>query len=101
MGWVQAWNKNVLPYLTAGASFAHVGLTYKNEGGDYYVNTTTHPGWLLGLGVELAFTKHWSLRSEYYFANYGKVFNLDIPTVYGLNDPNGNAKVNLKSNNIC
>ena len=100
LGWAQGRNKNILPYFTAGASFSHAGLTYQNEGGDYYSNTTTHPGWLIGVGVELAFTEHWSLRSEYYFADYGKVANLDIPTVYGLNDPNGNANVNLKSNNI-
>jgi len=100
LGWVQDWNKHILPYLTAGASFANVGLTYQNEGGDYYSTTTTKPGWLIGVGVEWAFTKHWSLRSEYSFVDYGKAVNLEIPTVYGLNDPNGNAKVNLKSNNI-
>ncbi|MFN7097366.1 MAG: outer membrane protein [Gammaproteobacteria bacterium] len=100
LGWAQHWNKNFLPYVTAGASFAHVGLTYQNEGGDYYSTTTTSPGWLIGAGVEWAFMKHWSLRAEYYFADYGKVVNLEIPTIYGLNDPNGNANVNLSSNNF-
>lgn len=100
LGWAQHWNKNILPYVTAGASFAHAGLTYQNEGGDYYSNTTTTPGWLIGAGIEWAFAKHWSLRSEYSFVDYGKVVNLGIPTVYGLNDSNGNANVNLRSNNI-
>jgi outer membrane immunogenic protein len=100
LGWAQDWNKNILPYLTTGASFAHVGLAYKNEGGDDYSHSTTHIGWLIGAGIEWAFMEHWSLRTEYNFVDYGKVINLGIPTVYGLNDPNGNASVNLRSNNI-
>lgn len=101
LGWAQHWNQNILPYFTAGASFANVGLTYQNEGGDYYSTSTFKPGWLIGAGVEWAFAKHWSLRTEYNFVDYGKVINLGIPTVYGLNDPNGNGNVNLRSNNIA
>ena len=79
------WNKNTfLPYLTAGASFANLGLTYKNEGGDYYSNTTTQAGWLIGAGIEWAFMQHWSLRAEYYYVDYGNAINLNIPSVYGL-----------------
>lgn len=37
MGRALNWGKNsVFPYLTAGASFADLGLTYKNEGRDDY-----------------------------------------------------------------
>jgi outer membrane immunogenic protein len=96
------WNKNnFLPYVTAGASLANLGLTYKNEGGDYYSNTTTKLGWLIGAGVEWAFMQHWSLRAEYYFVDYGNAISLNIPTVYGLLDTNGKAHVDLKSNNIA
>lgn len=100
LGWALNGNKNILPYFTVGASFAHVGLTYQNEERDYYSTTTTQPGWLIGAGVEWAFMKHWSLRAEYYFADYGKIVSLGIPSVYGLYDPNGNANVNLSSNNF-
>lgn len=101
VGFSQDWNKNIfLPYLAAGASFANVSLAYKNEGGDYYSNSTTHAGWLMGAGVEWAFMQHWSLRAEYDFVNYGTIINLGILAVYGLDDSNGNAKVKLRSNNF-
>ncbi|TAK76434.1 MAG: porin family protein [Gammaproteobacteria bacterium] len=90
-----------LPYVTAGASFANVGLTYTNEGGDYYSNTATQAGWLIGAGIEWAFSQHWSLRAEYYYVDYGNAINLNIPSVYGLSDPNGNAQVDLSSNNVA
>ena len=95
------WNKNILlPYLTAGVSFANLGLTYKNEGGDYYSEDTTHAGWLIGGGIEWAFKQHWSLRVEYYYVDYGNAINLNIPSVYSLEDPNGHASVDLSSNNV-
>lgn len=91
---------NLLPYLTAGASFANVGLTYKNEGSDYYSNTNTKAGWLIGAGIEWPFMAHWSLRAEYYYVGYGNAINLKIPSIYGLEDPDGNARVNLSANNV-
>ncbi len=95
------WNKSIfLPYLTAGASFANLGLTYQNEGGDHYSNTTTAAGWLIGGGVEWAFMQHWSLRAEYNFVDYGDAINLNIPTVYDLFDANGEGQINLKSNTV-
>jgi outer membrane immunogenic protein len=95
------WNKNILlPYLTAGASFANLGLTYQNEGGDYYSTNTTQAGWLIGAGIEWAFRQHWSLRVEYYYVDYGNAINLKIPSVYGLIDPNGSARVKLNANNF-
>ncbi len=101
VGRAQKWNEIIfLPYLTTGASIANVGLTYGNEGGDYYSSTTTHLGWLIGAGVEWAFMQHWSLRAEYDFVGYGNSIKLKIPTVYGLDDSNGKANVNLSSNSI-
>ena len=75
-------------------------MTYKNEGGDYYSNTTTKAGWLLGAGIEWAFMAHWSVRAEYYYVGYGNGINLKIPAVYGLEDPNGKGHVDLSSNNV-
>jgi outer membrane immunogenic protein len=95
------WNKNfVLPYLTAGASFANLGLTYKNEGGDYYSKNTSKTGSLIGAGIEWSFRQNWSLRAEYSYVNYGNTIKLKIPSIYGLIDPNGNARIDLNTNNI-
>lgn len=101
LGHVLNWYKTpLLPYVTAGASFAHVGLSYANESGDYYSKNTTQAGPLIGAGIEWAFTQNWSLRAEYNYVNYGKIITLRIPNLYGLEDPNGNARINLNSNNI-
>ncbi len=95
------WKKTtLLPYLTAGASFANAGLTYKNEGGDYYSKHINQAGWLIGTGVEWSFKQNWSLRTEYSYVNYGNTIELKIPSVYGLIDPKGNARANLSSNSI-
>ena len=100
MGRALDWHNSVLlPYLTAGASFAHVGLVYRNEGGDYYSANTNQAGGLIGAGLEWAFREHWSLRAEYDYINYSPI-KLDIPSVYGLIDPNGKAHVNLSSHNV-
>lgn len=100
LGRVLNSNNSILPYLTAGVSLAKLRLTYKNEGGDYYSNTTTSLGGLIGGGVEWAFRDHWSLRAEYDFVDYGNVIKLRIPVVYGLDDPQGNANMGLYSNNV-
>lgn len=95
------WNKSILlPYLTAGASFVNTGLSYQNEGGDFYSNNTTQAGWLIGAGIEWSFRQNWSLRAEYAYADYGNTIKLGIPSVYGLVDPNGNARVALNANSI-
>lgn len=88
-----------LPYLTAGVSFAHMGLSYENEIGDHSSNNVTQAGWLIGTGIEWAFQKNWSLRAEYFYVDYGDTIYLNIPSVYGLFDANGYARVDLKSHN--
>lgn len=95
------WNKNLfLPYVTTGVSFANAGLTYKNEGGDYYSKNTTKTGWPIGAGIEWAFKQNWSLRAEYLYVSYGDALKLKIPSIYDLFDSNGNARIALNSNNI-
>lgn len=102
MGRIIDWNKNnYLPYVIAGVSAANLGLTYKNEGGDYYSTTTTQLGWLIGAGLEWKYLQHWSLRAEYSYINYGNAVNLRISKVYNLQDPNGNAHIDLCSSNIA
>lgn len=95
------WNNNFfLPYLTAGVSFANVGLRYENEGGDYYSKNVTKAGWLIGTGIAWALNQQWSLRAEYYYGNYGNSIKLPIPSVYDLVDPDGNAHADLSTNNV-
>lgn len=101
VGLAEDW-KNIifLPYVTAGMSVANLGLTYANEGSDYYSKNASQLGWLVGVGIEWAFMQHWSARAEYDFVDYGNAMNLNLPTIYDLNDPGAKAKVNLNSNNI-
>lgn len=95
------WSKGpLLPYLTAGAGFASIELNYTNEGGDYYSKNTSKAGALIGAGLEWSFRQNWSLRAEYSYVNYGNAIRLVIPSVYGLMDPSGHARVDLNSNNI-
>lgn len=93
-------HENILPYVTAGVTLARLGLAYENEGGDYYTNTASSLGGLMGGGVEWAFMPHWSLRAEYNFVDYGNVVKLRVNPVYGLDDPNGRGNVSLYSNNV-
>ncbi|MBX9705402.1 MAG: outer membrane beta-barrel protein, partial [Gammaproteobacteria bacterium] len=88
------------PYVTAGFSVANLGLTYQNEGGDYYSSNTSAPGWLVGTGMEWVYNKNWSVRAEYSYMYYRNAINMDIPRVYNLMDPNGGAHAKLSSNNV-
>ncbi len=98
---INSWNKgSFLPYLTVGASFADVGLTYENEGGNYYSKSNGTTGWLIGAGIEWAFRQHWSVRTEYFYVDYANAVNLALANIYDLIDPNGNAQVDLSSNNL-
>ena len=101
VGRTQKGNKNILlPYVTAGASFADLGLTYTNEGGDYYSKTSSQAGVLLGGGIEWSFKQNWSIRAEYSYVDYGKTVKMKIPSIYGLEDLNGKALANLYTNNV-
>lgn len=101
VGRVVSWQQyHLFPYLTTGASFANIDLTYLNEGGDYYSQKAIHPGWLLGAGVEWEFRQHWSLRAEYDYVDYGNAINVNLPSVYNLQDANGNGHVNLNTSSL-
>jgi outer membrane immunogenic protein len=101
VGRVLNWNQSTaLIYLTTGASIAHIGLTYENEGGDYYATQSNPAGWLIGTGMEWSVNQNWSLRTEYAYVDYGCAMQLNLPSIYGLLDPNGHARANLSSNSI-
>lgn len=94
-----ALNNHLLPFILAGGSLANLGLTYNNEGGDHYSTRTTKSGWLAGLGLEWPIAPAWSIRAEYFYTDYHH-FSMKLPTVYGLSDPTGKARVKLYTNNV-
>ena len=93
-----ALDHRFLPYITAGVSFADLGISYDNERGDHYSKNTAQAGWALGGGVEWKFHDDWSVRAEYIYTDYGRSLNMSVPTVYGLEDPNGSASASVSSN---
>ncbi len=57
-----------LPYITAGAAFAHA--KFGPTGGT--TDTKTEVGWTAGVGAEYAFSGGWSGKLEYLYADLGK-----------------------------
>ena len=90
---------NILPYATAGVSFANLGMDYSNEGGNTHSSLSFQPGWLVGGGVEWAYTPQWTVRLEYYYARYDEL-QMPIYDVYGIEDANGHGNLNISTNNI-
>ena len=88
----QAW----LPYFTAGASFANLGASYSNEVFDSYKASQIQPGWILGGGLEWAYSASWSLRLEYLYARYNSL-EMALPLIYGVADSSGGARFDLST----
>jgi outer membrane immunogenic protein len=70
---------NVLPYLTGGLA---VGSLHGEEGdvaanGAFGSGTATVVGWTAGIGIEAMFTRNWSGKAEYLYADFGNrvIFN--------------------------
>lgn len=90
-----------LPFITAGVSFASMGLYYDNEeqnSANAYSTSTTQTGWVLGGGLEYGVLDKLSVRTEYLYTDYGNALNMNIPNVAGIPDPNGAAHVNMSTN---
>lgn len=94
-----AMNHNLLPFFTAGGSFANLGLRYSNEASDSYTASQIQPGWVIGAGLEWAYSEKWSVRMEYYYNRYNEL-QMAMPTIYQVYDSYGGANANLYSNNI-
>ena len=94
-----AINHNFLPYFTAGGSFANMGLTYTNEASDHYNASQIQPGWVVGGGLEWAYSARWSVRLEYYYNRYNQL-QMSMPIIYGVTDLSSGANANLYTNNI-
>ncbi|MEI6334276.1 MAG: outer membrane protein [Methylococcaceae bacterium] len=90
-----------LPFITAGVSFASMGLYYDNEeqnSANAYSTSTTQTGWVLGGGLEYGVLDNLSVRTEYLYTDYGNALNMNMPNVAGIPDPNGAAHVNMSTN---
>ena len=90
---------SILPFISAGGSFADLSMAYNNEVGNVYSTKTIQSGWVVGAGLEWGFADTCSVRAEYYYIDYNKI-KMGIPTLYGLYDPNASAAINFNSNNL-
>ena len=97
-----------LPFITAGVSFASMGLYYDNEiqnSANAYSTSTTQTGWVLGGGLEYGVLDNLSVRTEYLYTDYGNALNMNMPNIGNVDfndplrsDPNGAAHVNMSTN---
>jgi outer membrane immunogenic protein len=58
----------VLPYLTGGFYWSQTDLTVtaNTTGGALVLRSTSNePGWVIGAGLEVAVSDHWSVKGEY------------------------------------
>jgi outer membrane immunogenic protein len=90
---------NVLPFFSAGASFADLGITYSNEASNTYSKFSMQPGYVLGGGLDWAYSEKFTLRLEYYYNQYNQL-KLNMPNIYDIIDSSGLARMNIGSNNI-
>ncbi len=88
-----------LPFITAGVSFANVGLRYNNELNDHYSKNTTQTGWVVGGGLEYGLLSNLSVRTEYLYTDYGNALNLNIHNLaaFADNSDGAGAQANLYS----
>jgi outer membrane immunogenic protein len=87
-----------LPFFTTGVSFAGMGMSYANAGGNYYSKSTTQTGFVVGAGLEYGFLDNLSGRLEYLYSNYGNAINMGIPSIEGVSDPAGAAHATMNTN---
>ena len=97
-----------LPFITAGVSFASMGLYYDNEiqnSANAYSTSTTQTGWVLGGGLEYGVLDNLSVRTEYLYTDYGNALNMNMPNIGNVDfndplrsDPNSAAHVNMSTN---
>ncbi|HBB53391.1 MAG TPA: hypothetical protein DCZ80_05775 [Legionellales bacterium] len=94
-----AASQNILPYFTAGASFANMAANYNNEVDDHYYGTNIQPGWTVGGGLEWAYSKQLSLRIDYFYQQYNRL-EMQIPSIYDIYDSSAQGIFSLNSHRI-
>ena len=95
-----------LPFVTAGVSFASMGLYYDNDqqnSNTAYSTSTAQAGWVLGGGLEYGILDNLSVRAEYIYTDYGNALNMNMPSLDSSPDgippdSSGAAHVNMSTN---
>lgn len=75
---------NILPYVTGGVAWANNQIKVSSIGFNLSQDKL-HTGWVLGAGVEYAFTNHISAKVEYLYADLGREGYLDNLVPGGVN----------------
>ena len=70
---------NWMPYITGGMAFGEVQVSALPTGSQ----STTHGGWTLGGGVEVALSRNWSMKAEYLYVQLDN-FGCKAPTCFAL-----------------
>ena len=94
-----AYRYRLQPFFAAGVSFADLGLSYTNEVNNNYAHTQIRPGYVLGAGVDWAYSPNWNFRLEYFYNQYNAI-DLNILNVYEITDTGGSGQLKLSSNNV-
>ncbi|UGV26709.1 porin family protein [Rhodopseudomonas boonkerdii] len=92
-------------YLTGGLALTDLNFasSYADTGGQTATGgfDKTRVGWVAGAGIEHAFTKNWTAKIEYLYADFGKQ-SLTTPVIAGTGSSNGliAQEVDLKTNTV-
>lgn len=87
-----------LPFVTAGVSWASMGLYYNNEANNAYSKSTAQTGWVLGAGLEYGFLDNLSARLEYLYTDYGSALNMNAPSVEAVTESSGSLHADMSTN---
>ncbi len=92
-------------YLTGGLALTDLNFasSYADTAGQSATAgfSKTRVGWVAGAGIEHAFTKNWTAKVEYLYADFGKQ-SVTTPVIAGAGAPNGliTQDVDLKTNTV-
>jgi outer membrane immunogenic protein len=94
-----AWDR-VLIYATGGGAYGDFRTSFSNAtpafDGDY---DSGHFGWTVGGGIEYAIDNNWSVRAEYRYTDYGRIYDYS-PTVYGTGPGGDTISQHLRDNRV-
>jgi outer membrane immunogenic protein len=87
-----------LPFVTAGVSWASMGLYYNNESNNAYSKTTAQTGWVLGAGLEYGVLENLTAWLEYLYTDYGSALNMNVPDVASVDQTGSSAHADMSTN---
>jgi outer membrane immunogenic protein len=89
LGWTFG---NLLPYVTGGLAVTQLSAnnSYSDDVAGFGATATgtwsaskTKAGWVIGGGIEWAFTKNWSVRAEYLHVHFGSIDASGVVSIPG------------------